>query len=76
MDTSDDCSSFKEYEPPPPSASGVATRCEMPAQPLVGNLGNWAFCLLGQSRLQNRNDNVHCLVSNLEGLGMSRFIIE
>jgi len=38
MDTSDDSSSFKEYEPPPPSASGVATRCEMPAQPLVGNL--------------------------------------
>ena len=38
MDTSDDSSSFKEYEPPPPSALGVATRCEMPAQPLVGNL--------------------------------------
>ena len=38
MDASDDSSSFKEYEPPSPSAIGVATRCEMPAQPLVGNL--------------------------------------
>ena len=38
MDTSEDSSPSKTYEAPPPSASGVATRCEVPAQPQVGNM--------------------------------------
>ncbi|XP_022802556.1 vacuolar protein sorting-associated protein 13D-like isoform X2 [Stylophora pistillata] len=33
MDVSEDDDPAKSYETPPPSASGVATRCEIPAQP-------------------------------------------
>lgn len=45
MDTSEDGSPSKSYETPPPSASGVATRCEIPAQPKVDNipLGNYLY---------------------------------
>ena len=38
MDVPEDGGPAKPYETPPPSASGVATRCEMPAQPQVDNL--------------------------------------
>ena len=38
MDVPEDDGPAKPYETPPPSASGVATRCEMPAQPQVDNL--------------------------------------
>ncbi|KAJ7382635.1 hypothetical protein OS493_033691 [Desmophyllum pertusum] len=38
MDMSEDSGLTTSYETPPPSASGVATRCEMPAQPQVDNM--------------------------------------